>query len=195
MCGSKNCGPKNDLNVNSPHGGGTNASSNHHFKFIFCHRCGKFFNLWVRLCSYVAWSKLFLQTKSKLWCLDMAIICVFKVHSIWIIFHTWRISNRVLTEPGLQKRFFPTLAVNMLLEVTILIELFVTHAAFENTQGQKMSQIQSAWLYIWSANVFRAHLKIHSGEKLNKCNQCDSESSQEGNLWTHLKMHSEVKSN
>ena len=75
----KDCGPKNDLNVNSTHSGGTNA----------------------------------LQiTKSKLWCLElftpnMAIICVFKVQSILIIFHTWRISNRVLTEPGLPKAFFP----------------------------------------------------------------------------------------
>ena len=31
----------------------------------------------------------------------------------------------------------------------------------------------------------RTHIKIHSGEKPNKCNQCDYASSQAGNLKTH----------
>ena len=41
----------------------------------------------------------------------------------------------------------------------------------------------------------RTHLKAHSGEKLNKCNQCNYASSGAGNLRTHLKMHSGEKSN
>ena len=34
------------------------------------------------------------------------------------------------------------------------------------------------------------HLKTHSGEKSNKCNQCTFESFQTGNLREHLKTHS-----
>ena len=41
----------------------------------------------------------------------------------------------------------------------------------------------------------RKHLKMHSGEKLNKCNQCDYASSQAGHLRRHLKTHSGKKSN
>ena len=37
--------------------------------------------------------------------------------------------------------------------------------------------------------------KDNSGEKLNKCNQCDYASSQTGNMGTHLKTHSRGKSN
>ena len=37
------------------------------------------------------------------------------------------------------------------------------------------------------AGNLRAHLKIHSGEKSNKCNQCDYASSQAGSLRKHLR--------
>ena len=37
------------------------------------------------------------------------------------------------------------------------------------------------------ANDLRKHLKMHSGEKSSKCNQCDYASSQAGNLKLHLK--------
>ena len=33
------------------------------------------------------------------------------------------------------------------------------------------------------------HLKIHCGEKPNKCNECDFASSQAGDLRRHLKTH------
>ena len=42
--------------------------------------------------------------------------------------------------------------------------------------------------------VMDQNLKTHSGEKSNKCNQCDFASSQAANLRRHLKMHSGEKS-
>ena len=46
----------------------------------------------------------------------------------------------------------------------------------------------------WKRSL-RTHLKTHSGEKSNKCNQCDFASSQAGDLRRHLKTHSGEKSN
>ena len=39
-------------------------------------------------------------------------------------------------------------------------------------------------------NALKIHLTIHSGEKLNKCNQCNYASSRRDHLRTHLKRHS-----
>ena len=44
------------------------------------------------------------------------------------------------------------------------------------------------------ADTLRTHLKMHSGEKSNKCNQCDYASSQAGHLRSHLKTHSDYAS-
>ena len=41
----------------------------------------------------------------------------------------------------------------------------------------------------------RGHLKIHSGEKTNKCNQCDNASACAGALRIHLKTHYWEKTN
>ena len=51
--------------------------------------------------------------------------------------------------------------------------------------------------YTVSHQVFhlRTHLKIHSGEKANKCKQCDYASSDASNLRAHLKTHAGEKSN
>ena len=45
------------------------------------------------------------------------------------------------------------------------------------------------------AGDFRRHLKTHFGEKSNKYNQCDFASTQAGNLRIHLITHSGEKSN
>ena len=45
------------------------------------------------------------------------------------------------------------------------------------------------------ASSLRRHLKTHSGEKSNKCNQCDFVSSRAGDLKRHLKTHSGEKPN
>ena len=44
-------------------------------------------------------------------------------------------------------------------------------------------------------SALRKHLKIHSGEKPNKCNQCNYAPSQAVHLRAHLKTHSLLKCN
>ena len=63
---------------------------------------------------------------------------------------------------------------------------------FENAQSKTNAVI--ATTYSRAGNL-RTYLKSHSGEKLNKCNQCDFASSETGNLRRHLKTHSGEKSN
>ena len=46
----------------------------------------------------------------------------------------------------------------------------------------------------WAGTLMR-HLKTHSGEKSNKCNQCNYASSGMGHLRRHLKVHNGKKSN
>ena len=45
------------------------------------------------------------------------------------------------------------------------------------------------------AHYLRTHLKMHSGEKSNKCNQCDYVSFEASNLRRHLEMHCGEKFN
>ena len=45
------------------------------------------------------------------------------------------------------------------------------------------------------ASTLRKHLKMHTGEKNKRCNQCDYASYNSGNLMTHLKTHSGEKQN
>ena len=65
---------------------------------------------------------------------------------------------------------------------------------FENAQWRKDKQMQPIWLCILLyISALRKHLKIHCGEKPNKCNQCDFAPSQAGHLRAHLKTHSLLK--
>ena len=49
-------------------------------------------------------------------------------------------------------------------------------------------------MWIQDGDLMR-HLKAHSGERSNKCNQCDFALFQAGNLRPHLKAHREEKPN
>ena len=55
--------------------------------------------------------------------------------------------------------------------------------------------MQPLWLCLLWSKLLEEHLKTHTGEKTNKCNQCDYSSSQAGNLRRHFKMHSGEKPN
>ena len=56
--------------------------------------------------------------------------------------------------------------------------------------GEKTNKCNQCDFASSYAGALRTHLKTHSGEKSNKCNQCDYTSSQTSNLRTHFKMHS-----
>ena len=60
--------------------------------------------------------------------------------------------------------------------------------------GEKKNECNQCDYASSYASTLRTHLKTHSGEKSNKCNQCDFASSRAGNLRTHLKTHSGEKS-
>ena len=60
--------------------------------------------------------------------------------------------------------------------------------------GKRQTVIMKQYLKQHESNLKDANGKIHSGEKTNKCNQCDYDSSQAGDLRKHLKMHSGEKS-
>ena len=66
------------------------------------------------------------------------------------------------------------------------------------TQWRKVKQMQPMQLCTFSCRPIKGtfkNLKMHSGEKSNKCNQCDYASNDIGNLGKHLKMHRGEKSN
>ena len=50
------------------------------------------------------------------------------------------------------------------------------------------------WFFL-KKNSFQSAFKIHTGEKPNKCDQCEYAFSNQGALRSHLKTHSEEKSN
>ena len=64
---------------------------------------------------------------------------------------------------------------------------------FENAQWWKVKQMQLVWLCLSRAGLLRTHLQTHSGEKTNKCYQCDYDSGRrfqetfENSQWTQVK--------
>ena len=67
--------------------------------------------------------------------------------------------------------------------------------SFKNTQWRKVKQMQPMRLCLFTGRRFVAHLKSHSGEKSNECNQCNFASSYANALRDHLKTHNREKSN
>ena len=61
--------------------------------------------------------------------------------------------------------------------------------------GEKLNKFNQCDFASFYASALRRHLKTHSGEKSNKCNQCYYVSSHAGSLRRHLKTHSGEKSN
>ena len=67
--------------------------------------------------------------------------------------------------------------------------------SFENTQWRKVEQMQPVWLCIFPNRRFEDSFENKQWEVSNKSSQCDYASSQTGSFWTHLKTHSGEKSN
>ena len=76
---------------------------------------------------------------------------------------------------------------------------------FKQRKDQKCRNLRDLWVNVhiclklacvkiisapYASNFLRTRVKTHSGEKENKCVQCDYASSEESNLKTHLKTHS-----
>ena len=65
---------------------------------------------------------------------------------------------------------------------------------FKKMSGEKSNKCsQCDFASSWAGDL-RIHLKTHIGEKSNKCNQCDFAFTQAGDLRKHLKTHSGEKS-
>ena len=69
------------------------------------------------------------------------------------------------------------------------------HQKTSAAQWRKDIQMQPMWVASFHPSSLRTHLKTHSGEKSDKCHQCDFASSRAGHLRIHLKTHSGEKSN
>ena len=76
---------------------------------------------------------------------------------------------------------------------------------FKQRKDQKCRNLRDLWVNVhiclklacvkiisapYASNFLRTRVKTHSGEKENKCVQCDYASSEESNLKTQLKTHS-----
>ena len=60
--------------------------------------------------------------------------------------------------------------------------------------GEKLNKFNQCDFASFYASALRRHLKTHSGEKSNKCNQCYYVSSHAGSLGRHLKTHKQMQS-
>ena len=70
----------------------------------------------------------------------------------------------------------------------------IRHLDLSIESGEKSNKCSQCDYASYYESALRTHLKTHSGEKSYKCNQCDYTSSQAGHLRTHLKNHSGEKS-
>ena len=61
--------------------------------------------------------------------------------------------------------------------------------------GEKSNKCNQCDSSFSQASHLRTHMKTHSGERPNKCNQCDYASSYASALRAHLKTHSGEKPN
>ena len=55
--------------------------------------------------------------------------------------------------------------------------------------GEKTNKCNQCDFASARLDVLKIHLKMHSGEKSNKCNQCDYASIQAGDMRRHMKTH------
>ena len=62
-------------------------------------------------------------------------------------------------------------------------------------EKRQVKQMQQMWLCIFLCKRIEDTFRMHSGEKSNKCNQCNYASPHASSLRTHLKTHSGEKSN
>ena len=70
-----------------------------------------------------------------------------------------------------------------------------TNNAMQSNSGEKSNKCNQCDYATSKASHLRIHLKMHSGEKPNKCNQCDYASFKRSNLRTHLKDIAEKQCN
>ena len=77
----------------------------------------------------------------------------------------------------------------------VVIKAHMRVTNLKTHSGEKSNKCNQCDYASSQASHLRAHMKTHSGEKLNKCNQCDYACSQAGTLRRHLKTHIGWKSN
>ena len=78
-------------------------------------------------------------------------------------------------------------------EMALLREHFLggnTH--LKTHSGEKSNKCNQCDYASSYVSVLKTHLKMHSGEKPNKCNQCDYASSQASHLRTHLRKNKQI---
>ena len=87
----------------------------------------------------------------------------------------------------------PTIPSNQTNATSVTMHPF-TQAIYGNS-GEKPNKCNQCDYVSSYASALRTHLKTHGGEKSNTCNQWDFTSLYASALRTHLKTHSEEKSN
>ena len=101
--------------------------------------------------------------------------------------------------PGVKQKKLPEMAADSLMvseiDKNVNLEAHIKAKHEKKHSGEKPNKCNQCNYESSQARNLRSHLKIHSGEKTNKCNQCNYASSRTDHLRTHLKIHSGEKSN